>query len=319
MPEPGNYTRIPNIIEEDERIDASAFRVYAHYRRKAGEAGYYRGGVRETSESCHLSQPTVIKAKRLLVETGYICVGKHHRDDGQWVDSVTITDVWEENRARFQKPSMPTDALNNESASEADGGTRSIPKAGALNSESATRSIIEARSISEAISLNNESDLAKKETTSIKNPRKNQGKNQIPLAVMMPEELPDDLPEQVAAFMTILRQHPTFNGQASFARKVAKDYMMVDLEELAISAISWLAKHPDRPCSTQMLFKWLKDEKAKAQTQPSDSRASSSPRSTPPPGTSPPARAAPPSARLGDPPGGAKRKLSELLLSGDGS
>ena len=99
---------IPNIIEDDPRIDAAAYRVYGHYRRIAGEFGAFWRGAREVSAACGISHSTATKAKNDLVAAGYITATIEKRGtDGRLVEHIRIVDVWAENSDRY---SIRTDA-----------------------------------------------------------------------------------------------------------------------------------------------------------------------------------------------------------------
>lgn len=99
------------MIEEDARIDAQAFRVYAHYRRWAGDNGAFQRGRRETARMCRLSLTTVAVATDALREAGYITVQPILRGK-QWVESIRTTNIWEQNREHFTRNAiLPDNAI----------------------------------------------------------------------------------------------------------------------------------------------------------------------------------------------------------------
>lgn len=107
--EASHFTMIPNMIDDDERLTPESIRLYLHYRRRAGENGGCFEGQRATAEHCHMSSKTIVAAKRLLQQCGYIKIDRIKRKDNRWTDQITVTNIWELNALRFQKKPQEAD------------------------------------------------------------------------------------------------------------------------------------------------------------------------------------------------------------------
>ena len=106
-------TEIPNIVFEmlEKRlISASAFVLYAVYRRIAGQNGSCWVGKRGLEKRCGLNHKTIVKSKTILSSTFEILNGKSliESTPGDYVDgksdTITIVDIWPENHSFFKKP-----------------------------------------------------------------------------------------------------------------------------------------------------------------------------------------------------------------------
>ena len=65
------FTKIPNIIA-DMRLSPAIFRMYAHYKRRAGDNGLCWETVDHQAKSCRLAKETVIKVRNELQRLGLI-------------------------------------------------------------------------------------------------------------------------------------------------------------------------------------------------------------------------------------------------------
>jgi len=100
------FWQTPNIID-DLDLDPYAFRLYCHYKRKAGERGTYKAGMRQIGKLCKMSAMTVSNARQDLVTRGLITVTSGSKAQGI-PDTVKIVDIWPDNMARYAtKPVSP--------------------------------------------------------------------------------------------------------------------------------------------------------------------------------------------------------------------
>jgi hypothetical protein len=110
---PRHYrTEIPNIVYqllEEGQISTNDFILYCVYRRIAGQHGACWAGTRKLEKMCKIKDKTIAKSKKNLSRPFKLLNGKPlimitpcDRVKGI-ADTVTITDIWPENHASFQK------------------------------------------------------------------------------------------------------------------------------------------------------------------------------------------------------------------------
>lgn len=93
------YAAIPHMADDD--LDLYEYRLYGHYKRVCGEqGGRCTESTRTTAAKTGMSHPMVIKARRTLVDKGFITTVE---EDGQTI-KVHINDVWADNMNRYRKP-----------------------------------------------------------------------------------------------------------------------------------------------------------------------------------------------------------------------
>lgn len=94
------WTQVPNLVDDSD-LDPFARTLYTHYLRIAGQHDGCEETVRESAERCHMSQGSVLKARRALVDGGWIAIedfGTH----GRGADlRIHLLDRWGENMARY--------------------------------------------------------------------------------------------------------------------------------------------------------------------------------------------------------------------------
>lgn len=130
---------IPNMILDDERIDAATMRVYIHIRRVAGEEGVFWRGVREICRACRLSPETVTKAKRDLATAGYITITtERRRTDGRLSEHIRIVDVWQTNADRYRNRTDEGSNVTETERYRAELETDALPKPNATVTPSGT-------------------------------------------------------------------------------------------------------------------------------------------------------------------------------------
>ena len=95
-----HFTMLPNLVDELD-LDPYAYRLYAHVRRVAGEAGgaCWQSTV-TLAQRCRMSRGKVVEAKRVLVALGLIHIDKRPGPGGLH-DHITLVDIWARNRAHF--------------------------------------------------------------------------------------------------------------------------------------------------------------------------------------------------------------------------
>lgn len=97
-----HFLMIPNLID-DIPMSTSAFRLYVHLKRVAGETGASWQSEHSLSGFCGFSHPVVIKSKRELVKLGLITIETVMIHNHQ-SHLIRIVDKWKENRDMFVQP-----------------------------------------------------------------------------------------------------------------------------------------------------------------------------------------------------------------------
>ena len=95
------YTQLPNIID-DMNLSVYAFRLYAHLKRVAGDAGTCWQSVTTLAEACQMSRGMIVKARgelegKRLIKTVDVDNPKGGRDFKQ----ITIIDIWRLNIEKY--------------------------------------------------------------------------------------------------------------------------------------------------------------------------------------------------------------------------
>jgi hypothetical protein len=99
-------TEIPNLVD-DMGLSAYAFRVYAHLKRVADDAGSCSSSARQLAQHCCMSASTVSKAKQELVAHGLIRITRDHPAQR---DQITLIDLWPANFAHCGGERCPSPA-----------------------------------------------------------------------------------------------------------------------------------------------------------------------------------------------------------------
>ena len=119
------FISIPNMIDDME-LSVHAFRLYAHYKRRAGDSGVCFESTDTLAKHCHMSMGTVSKARKELIKAKLISVTREkNKFGGKPKFVVTITDIWPENMAKYSpnKDKLPT-SLDEQSTSPDEGAPR---------------------------------------------------------------------------------------------------------------------------------------------------------------------------------------------------
>lgn len=110
-------TELPNLID-DLGLSPAAYRVYGHYKRRAGaNGGECTEGLRSISQHCKLSINTVRKGRDELLKQGLITVRETIDKTGKH-DFVSIVDIWPQNFRKYAKEGVSdfdTRGVSNES------------------------------------------------------------------------------------------------------------------------------------------------------------------------------------------------------------
>jgi len=99
------FWQTPNMIDE-AGLSVYAFRLYAHYKRQAGEHGLYRQGMRKMAGMCRMSPMAISRARQELVTAGFIHIIPGDKAKGV-SDAITIIDIWPENMTKYGKQPVP--------------------------------------------------------------------------------------------------------------------------------------------------------------------------------------------------------------------
>jgi hypothetical protein len=94
-----HFTMIPNIVD-DGNLDPYSFRLYAHLRRVAGEAGECWQSTETLAEACKMSTGKVSECKGILKEAGLVIVRECSGAGGRY-HNIVIVDVWADNAAHY--------------------------------------------------------------------------------------------------------------------------------------------------------------------------------------------------------------------------
>ena len=105
------FAQIPNMID-DADISASAYRLYGHIKRVAGDDGVCWQSLRTLAKTCHIAINTVRKAKDELVEQGFISIEVMKTDDGYTSHRITVVNIWNDNE-EFYSVSNLTQGVSN--------------------------------------------------------------------------------------------------------------------------------------------------------------------------------------------------------------
>jgi len=94
---------MPNITDY-KKLSPYAFRLYAHFKRVTGEEGKCWQSVSTISKYCKMSTGMVTKARKELSDAGLINIRRVPNNKGFDYYSITIRDIWEENKAHSLNP-----------------------------------------------------------------------------------------------------------------------------------------------------------------------------------------------------------------------
>ena len=112
------FVMIPHMID-DMKMSSSAYRLYGHLKRVAGENGECWQTTRTIAAACNMSCSTVVRTKSELIKLGLIAVKKVA--SGRRLDAhlITIKDVWIQNVAQYETNSakFETNSTTNEANS----------------------------------------------------------------------------------------------------------------------------------------------------------------------------------------------------------
>lgn len=98
---PKYFFMMPNLID-DLPLSPAAFRLYAHFKRVAGETGKCTESSTTLAEKLHMSKSTVARSQRELSLWGLIAVEKKRGEHGEFDSNVvTIKDVWNHNNSLY--------------------------------------------------------------------------------------------------------------------------------------------------------------------------------------------------------------------------
>lgn len=95
-------TEIPNLLD-DSNLSPSAYRLYGHIKRVAGDKGVCRDSTRQMAVHCRMSIGMVSEARKDLLDRGLINVagrGPHG------LDIIEVTDVWPKNYEKYNQSSQ---------------------------------------------------------------------------------------------------------------------------------------------------------------------------------------------------------------------
>ena len=125
--ERSHFTMIPNIVD-DMDLDPFAFRLYAHFRRVAGENGRCWQGTNTLAVACHMSAGQVSESKATLVSQGLIRIDPMpNPGGGSPRHRIAILDIWAKNAAKYQAPSRHEPAPSHGEPAASHGETEEEP------------------------------------------------------------------------------------------------------------------------------------------------------------------------------------------------
>ena len=103
-PQHSFYSQIPNMID-DAGLSPSAFRLYIHLKRVTGDnSGVCYQSSEYMAESCDCSKPTILTAKKELLDAGLIQVEEvRPTNGGHAYHLITIVDIWKINEFLYDK------------------------------------------------------------------------------------------------------------------------------------------------------------------------------------------------------------------------
>lgn len=95
-------TELPNMVDDSE-LSVYAFRLYVHIKRVAGaNGGACHQGARTMSKICKMSPGQIAKAKKELLDGGWVTRTTEHTNGGE-VDVLTPVNLWEQNYAMYAR------------------------------------------------------------------------------------------------------------------------------------------------------------------------------------------------------------------------
>jgi len=94
---------MPNITDY-KKLSPYAFRLYAHFKRVTGEEGKCWQSVNTIAKYCKMSTGMVTKARKELYDAGLIDIRRVPNNKGFDYYSITIRDIWDENKAHSMNP-----------------------------------------------------------------------------------------------------------------------------------------------------------------------------------------------------------------------
>ncbi len=99
------FTMIPHLIDDSD-LSAQAIRLYLHLKRVTGESGQCWQTQDTIERECRMSNRTVVKAKRELIQAGFIEITLQpiNQHPGHL---ITIVDLWERNEEVYRCKTAP--------------------------------------------------------------------------------------------------------------------------------------------------------------------------------------------------------------------
>lgn len=90
---------IPNLVDDSE-LDVYAFRLYARYKRVAGQRGTCFQSVRTLAAACRMSIGMICKARQTLIQRGFV-TKTTVTIEGKQLEAIRIVDIWTANMNRY--------------------------------------------------------------------------------------------------------------------------------------------------------------------------------------------------------------------------
>lgn len=97
-----HFTLVPHLID-DADLTPQEYRLYLHIKRVAGENNTCWQSENTLATACHISEPTIRKAKRQLQDKGFIRVEPQVDETNHVRHIITIVNIWEQNHAVYSK------------------------------------------------------------------------------------------------------------------------------------------------------------------------------------------------------------------------
>ena len=97
------YAQIPNIVD-DMNLSISAYRLYGHLKRVAGESGACWQSADALSKCCNMSHGSVTKSKQELLANNLITIENKPSKKGKNYHFITLTDIWFQNIEKYKTP-----------------------------------------------------------------------------------------------------------------------------------------------------------------------------------------------------------------------
>ncbi len=95
-------TEIPNTLD-DAGLSPSAYRLYGHIKRVAGDNGLCRDTSRQMADKCKMSLGMVSIAKKELLDAGLINVAGRA---AHGLDIIEVTNIWPQNYEKYSQRSQ---------------------------------------------------------------------------------------------------------------------------------------------------------------------------------------------------------------------